>query len=319
MLTWSVLVTGGTGFVGSHLVRRLVREGVEVNVLARAESSTSRIEDISQRVRIWRGDLSDVVFLRHCIEECRPEAVFHLAGLTGIRTAGSNLAEIGRGIDTNLKGTLAVIAAIEESSVPVRIFIRAGGLEEYGNGPYPYREEQRESPVSAYSASQVAATHYCQMLQPYLGFDAVTLRPALIYGPGQSQRFFIPSLIAHCLRNEPFNMSSGEQTRDLIYVGDVVEGLVRAAMTEGLGGEAMNIGSGCEYVMRDVAATIVRLTGASNEINLGARPERPWEIQRLVCSIEKARRRLGWNPQTSLEDGLTQTIEWYRNHSAELS
>lgn len=317
MLTGSVLVTGGTGFVGSHLVRRLVRDGLDVNVIARAESSTSRIEDISQQVRIWRGDLSDMASLRHCVEECRPKAVFHLAGLTGIRTLGSNLTEISRGIDTNLKGTLAILSAIEESSAPVRIMIRAGGLEEYGNGPFPYREEQRESPVSAYSASQVATTHYCQMLQPYLRFAAVTLRPALIYGPGQSSQFFIPSLIDHCLRNEPFDMSSGEQTRDLIYVADVVDAFVRAAQTERIGGEVMNIGSGCDYAMRDVAATIVQLTGASSRINLNARPQRPTEIKRLICSTEKARRLLGWAPQTGLEDGLTQTIEWFRNRSAE--
>ena len=121
---------------------------------------------------------------------------------------------IARALRVNLDGTLAVLRAVQEASHDVAAVVRAGGLEEYGAGPTPYREGQREAPISPYSASQVAATHFCQMLQPDTAAAIITLRPALVYGPGQGGDFFIPSLIRSCLANVPFDMTSGVQGRD---------------------------------------------------------------------------------------------------------
>ena len=192
--------------------------------------------------------------------------------------------------------------------------VRLGGLEEYGRGPAPYRETQREAPVSPYSASQVAVTHYLQMLQPALPFEVVTLRPALVYGPAQSERFFIPALVRACLRGHAFDMTTGEQVRELLYVDDLVAGLLRASAVSGLGGEVLNLGGGKALRVVELARLVVRLTESKIALRVGALPPRSSEIERFHCDSSRAAERLGWRATTELEAGLAATIAWYRAH-----
>jgi len=309
-----VLVTGGIGFVGSHLARRLVQQGDEVHIIVRPSSSTWRIDDVSRFVALWRGDLTDTEFVSRCMLECRPEMVFHLAADTRSRGMGADFSAIKSTLAINLVATLGLLEKLNHGDWPVRSFVRTGGLEEYGSGPYPSIESQRESPVSPYSASQVAATHYCVMLQQYLRFPAITIRPALIYGPAQSSQFFIPSLIEHCLRGRDFEMTSGQQARDLLYVDDVVDALIRASVADGLGGQIINVGSAKEYRLLDVAQAVRAAAGATIGLRVGCAPERPAEIQQLVCNSDKARVLLGWVAQTDLQTGLARTLGWYRKH-----
>ena len=142
---------------------------------------------------------------------------------------------VERSLEVNLVGTINVLHAALESGAPVAAFVRAGGLEEYGLAATPFEESQREQPVSPYSASQVAATHYCEVLQRHTSVAIVTLRPALVYGPDQSTDFFIPGLIVSCLRGIDFEMTEGEQTRDLLFVDDLVDAFLLAASRPGLG------------------------------------------------------------------------------------
>ena len=143
----------------------------------------------------------------------------------------------------------------------------------------PYIESQREQPVSPYSASQVAVTHYLQMLAPHLSYRALTVRPALIYGPAQSSTFFIPRLIEHCLQGRDFGISSGHQGRDLLYIDDLIDALLLLLETPLSTGEIVNIGAGREYMMADVAATIIRLTGAKIRlIKDTTRKQAKWSI-----------------------------------------
>jgi nucleoside-diphosphate-sugar epimerase len=309
----SILVTGATGFVGSHVVRRLVRDGARVNVLARDESSLWRIGDVQSSVTIWRGDVTDPDSIARCIEASAPEVVIHLAGDTSVRRL-RDLEQIDRSIDVNLKGTVNVLKALERATFPVRCFVRAGGLEEYGRGAAPYSEDQRERPVSPYSAAQVAATHFCQMLQAHFRFPIVTLRPALVYGPAQNASFFIPSLVEHAIAGRDFDMTSGDQGRDLVYVEDVVEAFLAAAASRDVAGAVINIGSGREFKLLDVARTILDITGASIRLDTGAVAPRSSEIQHLYCRTETAARLLAWSPRVGLEEGLRRTVVWYRQH-----
>lgn len=311
----SVLVTGGTGFIGSHLTRRLVREGARVHLLVRPESRSWRIRDVWADVTCWQGNVTDFDSVERCITGARPAVIFQVAGATHGRGLANDLAQIDQSIEMNLKGTLNVLKAAHRCEQAVQCIVRTGGLEEYGNGKAPYDEDQRESPVSAYSASQVATTHYCQMMGRGLGLPIVTLRPALTYGPAQSTSFLVPALILHCLEGRDFEMTSGEQGRDYVYVEDVVDAYLRAALTPEARGEVINIGSGREYRIRDVAERILRLTEAAIRLQTGRSP-RPCEIQHLFCRIEKAARILGWSPRTALEEGLAYTIAWYREHGA---
>lgn len=311
-----VLVTGGTGFIGSHLVRRLVASGASVHVLARQHSSPWRIEDVLPRVSLWTGDVSDNASVERCVAGGQPQVIFHVAGNTDVRRLDDGLTQVGLSLRVNLEGTLNLLRAAHIARASVARFVRTGGLEEYGRGPTPYDERQRESPISPYSASQVSATHYCQMLQPYLGFPVVTLRLALVYGPAQPTGFLIPDLMTHCLEGRDYVMTSGTQGRDLIYVGDVVEAMMLAARAPGLSGEVINIGTGQEHRIRDVARAIVKLTGSRTRLKIGSAARRRFEIRHLFCRTRKAKRLLRWCPGTGLEEGLTRTVAWYREHGA---
>jgi UDP-glucose 4-epimerase len=318
MALGSVLITGATGFIGSHLVHRFAALGEEVHVFVRHTSSLSRIEDAIGPVTVWRGDLENCHSIRDCLQAARPAHVFHLAADTAVRWFDPDLANVDISIDINLKGTCNLLTELRRADIPVCNFVRAGGLEEYGRGHYPFSEEQRESPVSPYSASQVAATHYSRMLQPFLGFPVITIRPALVYGPGQSTGFFIPSIIEHFLAGHDFPMTAGKQRRDLVFVSDVIDAFIAAARTPGLTNEIINIGSGSGYRMRDVAAMARSIIGSEARPAIGALAERASEIQVLTCRNRKAQQLLSWTPQTSLFEGLVQTIQWYREHGTRM-
>lgn len=311
-----VLVTGASGFIGSHLVRALMHQGAEVHVLLRSGASRERLADVYSSLRIWTGDVTDRVAVRAAVDGARPEVVYHLAADTGVRRLGTSWDGIERGIRVNLEGTLAVLHASLEARHGVRTIIRTGGLEEYGDGPAPYDESQRERPISPYSASQVAATYYAQMLQHDATAAIVTLRPALVYGPAQSADFFIPSLITACLRGQTFAMTDGQQRRDLLYVDDLVAALICVARTPGLGGEVVNVGHGVAHAMRSVAERIVALAGGTGRLDVGAVPTRARDIRNLVTKTERAMTLLGWSPRVQLDEGLSRTVDWYRQHLA---
>lgn len=308
-----ILVTGAAGFVGSHLVRRLVADGAHLHCLLRSRNTAWRIQDLLDRVRVWEGDLTDPPALQRIAHAVDPEIVFHLGADTGVRKIGVTAESLRRSMETNVGGMLHLLGICCERRGRLRCFVQTGGLEEYGNGTIPYAEEQREDPVSPYSASQVAATHYAQMLVRTQGLPIVILRPALTYGPAQANEFLIPQCIAHALRGGELAISSGDQGRDLLYIEDLVEAYCAAALTPQIFGEVINIGSGREYRMRDVAALIGTLMQAELAIVHG-HSSRPIDIVHLVCRNEKARRLLGWAPHVGLEEGLLRTIAWYRTH-----
>lgn len=304
-----MLVSGGTGFVGSHLVRRLHGEGAEVHLLVRPTTAPWRLDDIRSEVTLWRGDVVSLNDVRACVSATRPEVVFNLAGM---RRLDRDIGMIDRSVDVNLCGTLNLAKAVQAENVALRCFLQIGSFEEYGSGPVPFDEEQRERPVSPYSASKVAATQFCQMLHRTLRFPAIVLRSCHLYGPAQDPDMLIPLIIAHCLYDVNFQMRSGDQTRDIGYVGDMVEAFVRAAGCPDAVGEVINVGSGREYRIRDVAEAIVKATGSRAHVEVGAVPVRPAEVQRTFGRIDKARRLLGWSPKVDLDDGLRTTIAWYR-------
>ena len=311
-----VLVTGAGGFLGAHTVRALLEEGAEVHGAVRGRDAP-RLAPVRGDVTEHEVEVGAADEVLRAMREISPDVVVHLAADTTVRRfAKGDWDAIGRSIAVNLGGTLNVLRASLECG-SVTTFIRAGGLEEYGNGPTPYHEEQREQPISPYSASQVAATHYCQMLQEHTETTIVTLRPALLYGPAQASDFLIPALIGACLRGDDFALSRGDRRRDLLYVEDAADAFVRAATATGTAGAVVNLGHGVAHSMREVAEEIVAMTGSPTRLVEDGAVERPVEIRHLVTTTDAARRLLGWKPRVGLREGLERTIGWYRRRAAE--
>jgi nucleoside-diphosphate-sugar epimerase len=312
----AVLVTGASGFIGSHTVRALVAAKARVHCFVRAGSDMSRVADCAHWIEVHEGNIEDFDAVQRAVQASRPQVVFHLAGDFSARRSEGGWDAIDRSVQINLGGTLNIIRACSDAASDVKTLLRAGGLEEYGTARIPFVETDREQPVSAYSASQVATTHFCEALQPVCAPDLVTLRPALVFGPAQASRFFIPQLIESCLDGKDFEMTDGTQRRDFIYIDDVVAGLMAVALKSGLRGEVINLATGEEHAVSDVAEMIVRLTGARIHLNRGARTTSSSDLAHLAGSTEHAASCLGWRASVSLEDGLTRTVAWHRAQRA---
>lgn len=309
-----ILVTGANGFIGSHLTRKLLKEGAEVHVLLKKDFNQFRIKDILKNLTLWYGDLRDFQSICSCIKNSRPQIISHLAALLNVSRASDLIESM---IDVNIKGTLNLLRGVIKENITLDFFINTGSSEEYGNGSVPFSEDQREIAVSPYSASKVATTYFCQMIYRSMGLPIVTLRPFLVYGPNQDTDMFIPSLIQHCLEGKDFPMTEGDQTREFNYIDDIVEAYLLAASCPQAAGEVINIGNGAEYRIKDIAEKIVHMMGDPIKLLVGALPKRSGETDHFFCNNEKARKLLGWSPKINIDEGLEKTIDWYRSFFSE--
>ena len=312
----SALVTGASGFLGAHLVSALRANGHNVTALVRTGSDQRRLRRLANGISPIACDLSDLAGLSRVIATTKPQTIYHLAGDTTVRAYDGNWEIVERAIRANVMGALNVVQAAMQSGAPVRRIIRTGGLEEYGDGPSPSHEGQRESPTSPYSASQVSVTHWFQMIQHQTEIMLTTLRPALIYGPEQNTAFLIPSLIRALLSGTRFAMTSGQQKRDLLYVDDAIRAFMIAGEHEGIGGEVINISTGFGRPMVDVATRLAELLSAQHLLDVGTKPARPMDLDEVSGQNDHAEKILGWTPETSLSDGLRKTIEWHKRETA---
>ena len=308
----SALVTGASGFLGAHLVSALQKSGHPVTALVRAGSDQRRLRRLADGVTPITCDLSDVAQLSNVMASTQPQNIYHLAGDTTVRNYDGDWGTVERAIRANVTGSLNVVRAAMQSGAPVRRIIRTGGLEEYGDGPSPSHETQRESPTSPYSASQVSVTHWFQMIQHQTEIMLTTLRPALIYGPEQNTTFLIPSLIRDFLGGKRFSMTDGLQKRDLLYVDDAIRAFIIAGEHEDIGGDVINISSGLATPMVDVAKDIADFLSAQHLLDVGAKPARPMDLAEVSGQNDLAATKLGWAPETTLADGLQKTIEWHK-------
>ena len=304
-----VLVTGASGFIGSHLTRRLLDDGAEVHVLTSVVSSVypTRLVDLRDRLRLHEASLTDRGALELVAAEVKPDYVLHLGAYTHV---GKSWQRVDECIQVNVQGTVNLLMALAPHGY--KRFVNAGTSEIYGDIDVPFREDKQPHPVSPYSVSKYAAEEFCRLFAESHGWPIVRVRPFNAYGPAQSPDRVIPEIITRALRGEPLRMTQGRQTREFNYVEDLAEGFVLAATTPGVEGELFNLGCGVDVSMRDVATTILRLMGDPIEAEFGALADRPTEIWEMRCDPTKSAERLGYKARTSLEDGLARTIDWYR-------
>jgi nucleoside-diphosphate-sugar epimerase len=308
-----VLITGATGFIGSHLTRRLVADGADVHALTSTVSSVypTRLLDLRDQLTMHEGSLEDRSAMDSVVAAARPEFVFHLGAYTHV---GKSWQRVDECIQVNVQGTVNLLQAL--TATDYRRFVYTGTSEIYGDVPVPFREDGPVNPVSPYSVAKYAGERYCRMFVQGRGWPIVMVRPFNAYGPGQTPDRVIPEIIGRALRGGRLAMTKGLQTREFNYVEDLADGFIRAATAEGVEGEVINLGGGPEVSMRDLATTILQLMGNPVVPEFGALAERPTEIMRMYADTEKTRRLLGYTAPTSLEDGLQRTIEWYRAEAA---
>jgi NAD dependent epimerase/dehydratase len=309
-----VLVTGAGGFIGSHLVERLVETGAGVRALVHYNAlgtwgwlDQSRVR---RDIEVIAGDICDRDSVRRATQGI--QVIFHLAALIAIPYSYHAPASYVR---INVEGTLNVLQAARD--LGVERVVHTSTSEVYGTARYvPIDEQHPLQGQSPYSASKIGADKMVEAF--YLSFDlpAVTVRPFNTFGPRQSARAVVPTIITQCLTEKRVKLGSLHPTRDLNYVANTVEGFLLAASTPGAIGQTINLGSGREISVGDLAHMIAGLMGRSITIQSEEQRIRPAksEVERLLADNTLARTLLGWQPSISLEEGLGRTIEWVEHN-----
>lgn len=311
-----VLVTGAGGFIGSHLVERLHGLGAQVRAMVHynALGSLGWLDQIptSEEIEVFSGDITDRDSARAALEGI--EIVFHLAALIGIPYSYHAPESY---IRTNVQGTLNVLQAAREQNIS-RI-VHTSTSEVYGTAQYvPIDEKHPLRGQSPYSASKIGADKMAEAFHLSFGLPVVTVRPFNTFGPRQSARAVIPSIIHQCLNAKEVRLGNLMPTRDLNYVSNTVEGFLRAADAPQAVGKTINIGSGQEISIGDLATLIGSLM--EREIIVTSSQERvrnkSSEVQRLLADNTLAEELLDWRPTVSLKEGLVETIHWMEQHQS---
>ena len=302
-----VLITGGSGFVGSNLARRALADGHEVHLILRPGHRPWRLDGIAGEVQTHVADLTSPDEMRESVAKARPDWVFHLAAF-GAYPAQTDLREM---VDTNLLGCAALIEAC--ASRGVEAFVNAGSSSEYGEKDHSPSEEELLEPNSAYAITKAAATHLVQFTARARNLNAVTVRLWSIYGPYEEPTRLIPTLLIHALAGRWPPLVAPDTARDFVFVNDAVDALLRVAATAGLPpGSVYNLCSGEQSTVRRVVEEVRRLTGIGVPPVWNTMPARAWDTKTWIGSPERMAKDVGFRIRTGLQSGLEQTRRWFR-------
>ena len=311
-----VTVTGAGGFIGSHLVELLATEGASIRAFVRYNSrgdlGNLRFLDreLAGRVTVEYGDLRDEDAVRDIMEGSR--YVFHLGALIAIPYSYRHPREV---VETNVLGTLNVLQAARLTG-PERV-VHISTSEVYGSAVrIPIDESHPLQGQSPYSASKIGADKIAESFHKAFGLPVVTVRPFNTYGPRQSARAVIPTIISQALTQPRIRLGSLTPTRDFTFVGDTVRGMALAARAPEADGAEVNLGSNSAISIGELADRIAGIMGTEVEVEGDENRVRPpnSEVQRLHADNTRARDLLGWRPEVSLDYGLRQTVEWITAH-----
>jgi len=302
------LITGGTGFVGSNLVRRLLEDGHEVALLVREGHDAWRLADMAERVRWIEAGLEDGSRLRALLADFRPHWVFHLAAHGAYSWQRDPVAILR----TNVVGTANLLESCLVAGFEA--FVNAGSSSEYGIKEHPPREDEAIAPNSPYAVAKAAATLYCSQAARASGAPISTLRLYSVYGPWEEPRRFISQLVARGLEGRLPALASPETARDYVFVDDVCDAFLAVARSATEPGAVYNVGTGVQTTLRqavDIARVLLRI---EVEPGWGSMPDRSWDTTTWVADVSRLRELVGWQASIDLEQGLRLTSEWLRNH-----
>jgi NAD dependent epimerase/dehydratase len=312
-----ILVTGAGGFIGSHLTEELVRQGEDVRAFVRYNSRDERglLEELPKEIRnqieVIPGDLKDPDGVKKAVKGCHK--VFHLGALIAIPYSYVHPFNF---IQTNVIGTAHLLNACLENEALERI-IHTSTSEVYGTAQYiPIDEKHPLQAQSPYAASKIGADKLAESY--YLSFDLpiAIIRPFNTFGPRQSLRAIIPTIISQVIANKKILLGNVEPRRDFLFVKDTVRGFIELGQCEEAVGKVVNIGTGHDISIGELVKKILHLMGKRGEIEIEERRIRPLksEVMQLLSDTRIAQKLFGWAPKYTLEDGLEETIDWYRKN-----
>jgi nucleoside-diphosphate-sugar epimerase len=295
----TALVTGASGFIGAAVARRLGDSGAIVHGVSRYKRSGGGC------AHWWRTDLTDIAQVRRLLDAVVPDFVFHFSGMVA---GARDLDLVLPMLQANVVTSVNLLAATAENP-RVRILFAGSQEEAQPGGTWPV-------PRSPYSASKLAAGAYARMFHALFGSHSVWLRLFMVYGPAQSDaRKLVPYVTQSLLRSEAPILSSGTRRVDWVFIDDVADAFLAAAVASGVEGQTIDIGSGKLLPVREVVEQLAQIIGTDVSPRFGALPERPLEVE-PVADVAAAAACLGWQARTSLADGLRQTVDWYRRQGA---
>jgi len=306
----SYLVTGGAGFIGSHLAEELVRRGERVRV---ADSFiTGKRQNLTHipGVELIEGDLADLSVAQRAVQGV--DYVLHQAAIPSVPRSVEDPITSNR---ANIDASLNVLVAARDAGVKRVVY--AGSSSAYGNTPtLPKVETMGTAPLSPYALQKLVAEQYCQMFTQLYGLETVTIRYFNVFGPRQDPSSPYSGVISLFIRalvegRQPTIYGNGEQTRDFTYVANVVDGVLRACTAAGASGEVINVATGGRISLNQLFQAVKALTGASVDVNYAA--ERAGDVRDSQADINKARTLLGYKPTVTLEQGLEKTVAWFRS------
>ena len=312
-----VLVTGAGGFIGSHLTEELVRQGEEVRTFVRYNSRNEKglLEDlpkeIQDQVEVIPGDLKDPDGVKKVVKGC--SKIFHLGALIAIPYSYFHPFNF---IQTNVIGTAHILDACLAEDTLEKI-IHTSTSEVYGTAQYvPIDEKHPLQAQSPYAASKIAADKLAESYYLSFGLPVTTIRPFNTFGPRQSLRAIIPTILSQAIESDKIRLGNIKPRRDFLYVRDTVRGFIQLGKCDEALGEVVNIGAGEDISIGELAKKILRLVGKKGEIEVEERRIRPEksEVMQLLSDTQLAKKLFDWSPLYTLEDGLRETIEWYQKN-----
>ena len=304
-----VLITGGTGFVGANLARRLLGDGHAVHLLVGAGHRTWRLAGVLAEVVRHEADLRDAGAVRRAVAAVRPDWVFHLAA----HGAYSWQTDARAIVATNVLGTVHLVEACRRTGFEV--FVNTGSSSEYGWKDHAPAEDEGLEPNSAYAVAKASATLFCRQAARAARLSIPTLRLYSVYGPYEEPNRFLPALVVHGLEGTYPPLAAPDVARDYVHVEDVVDAYLRLAGNPPADpGAVYNLGTGVQTTLRQAVEAAAGLFRYRGEPAWGSMPNRGWDTTVWVADARKARRELGWEPRFTLADGLRAFRAWFETH-----
>ena len=302
-----VLLTGGTGFVGANLARRLLRDGHEVHLLVRPNYQPWRLDAIRSDVRLHELHLHDAEAVARVVSQIRPDWVFHLA----VHGAYSWQTDWEQMVRTNIQGTMSLVFACLETGFEA--FVNTGSSSEYGVKDHAPAESEPLAPNSHYAVTKAAATMFCCHIAQSRRVHLPTLRLYSVFGPYEDPGRLLPTLIMQGLKGKLPPLADPDVARDFVYVDDVVEAyLLAATVRTPEWGSIYNVGTGVQTTLREAVAVAREVMQIAAEPVWNAMPNRKWDANVWVSDNRKIRAQLGWQPRSTFAEGFRLLLDWFR-------